>query len=309
MAVALSACGHANKSSDASSGSDDGAPTGNATAEEVAQEQRGSVTCPAKIQTVKAPNTPVDDVVGIRPGMAWNEATNLALCQNPLLVVSENDRSGFIKETYGAKIRQGFEADFAQPRIEMTQGQMVSQLNQQFSQSANGRYIPRVKPGQFSYSVRVVGMPDSERVLSVAREEYYPKGKFPSVKSVLDAMVAKYGQPSSVQDTGNYIDLQWEFDPSGKPIAEEPLLSQCKGDSFLNSAITISPDCGVTVTAQLRKSVENRDLLESTAVASKNGVGGSALIQQTKQDLAKYDASRRASEVKNSDATAAKPTL
>ena len=59
-----------------------------ATAEEVAEEARHDVDCPADINTPAPPTgAPVDDVVGVRPGLTWEEAANVVMCTNDLMVV------------------------------------------------------------------------------------------------------------------------------------------------------------------------------------------------------------------------------
>src|SRR5690242_20309812 len=61
---------------------------GDATAEEVAEEQRGDVRCPAKVKSKeRAAQAPVDDIVGVRPGLTYEEAANLVLCTNDLMIV------------------------------------------------------------------------------------------------------------------------------------------------------------------------------------------------------------------------------
>ena len=85
-----------------------------ATAEEVAEEARDDVDCPADINTPAPPTgAPVDDVVGVRPGLTWEEAANVVMCTNDLLVVKADTTRGFQMQTYGQNIRQGFNARFA----------------------------------------------------------------------------------------------------------------------------------------------------------------------------------------------------
>src|SRR5690606_29205370 len=63
------------------------AATGNATAIQVATEARGKLKCPARPKTPsRAGGAPVDDVVGVRPGMTYDEAVDTVLCTHELLV-------------------------------------------------------------------------------------------------------------------------------------------------------------------------------------------------------------------------------
>src|ERR1700754_2411887 len=105
LAAALLACGSkSGTSSGGASGSSSGvassAPgsnprSGNASAEEVAEEMRGSVHCPAKVKSAaRDAKAPVDDVLGVRPGMTYEEAANVVLCAHDLMVVQPDSQIG-----------------------------------------------------------------------------------------------------------------------------------------------------------------------------------------------------------------------
>src|SRR5690606_37298471 len=85
-------------SADNAAGATDARPAaaasrGDASAAEVADEARGKVRCPAKPRTAARPaGAPVDDVIGVRPGLAYDEAVNLVLCTHDLLVVQDAGR-------------------------------------------------------------------------------------------------------------------------------------------------------------------------------------------------------------------------
>ncbi|TAL84716.1 MAG: hypothetical protein EPN69_07870 [Rhodanobacter sp.] len=104
------------------------AATGNASAAQIAAQARGDVDCPAAVKTSNPPGTPVDDVVGVRPGMTYQEAANVVMCSNPLLVVTPETGRGFQIQTYGQTIRQGFSARFAEPRVHKTGRQIVQEM-------------------------------------------------------------------------------------------------------------------------------------------------------------------------------------
>ena len=120
LALALGACGSKGQGPGAGV-APSGAPakstqprSGNATAEEVAEEMRGDVDCPARVATkARDSKAPVDDVLGVRPGLTYEEAANLVLCSHDLMVVQADGR-GFQIKTYGETLRQGFSARLAQ---------------------------------------------------------------------------------------------------------------------------------------------------------------------------------------------------
>ena len=72
--LAVAGCGGSDDKSDAPIGAVDAsrpAPSGEATAEQVAEEMRGNVKCPAKASSPRPDDAPIDDVVGVKPGMSW----------------------------------------------------------------------------------------------------------------------------------------------------------------------------------------------------------------------------------------------
>ena len=85
IAALLAACGSPDTPpSTASSGSSkqqQASRNAAASAEEVAKESRGKVKCPAKVARSERPaGAPVDDVVGVRAGMTYEEAANVVMC-------------------------------------------------------------------------------------------------------------------------------------------------------------------------------------------------------------------------------------
>lgn len=105
------------------------APSGEATAEQVAEEMRGNVKCPAKASSPRPDGAPIDDVVGVRPGMSWNEAAAFVMCDHPLMVVAENTSRNYRINTYGLKLRQGFDGTFAQPRVVKTSRDYLREMS------------------------------------------------------------------------------------------------------------------------------------------------------------------------------------
>ena len=121
--------------------------SGNATAEQVAAAARGDVSCPA--DATPAPSgAPVDDIVGVRPGMTYEQAANAVMCSSPLLVVQPETGRGFDMQTYGQTIRQGFSARFAQPRVQKTGRQLAQEMERAAMERGCAEEQPR--PGQFT---------------------------------------------------------------------------------------------------------------------------------------------------------------
>jgi hypothetical protein len=284
--------------------------SGPASAEQVAKEMRGNVSCPAKASAERPSGAPVDDVVGVRPGMPVDEAANFVLCDNPLLVVTENSSRGYNIATYGKHLRQGFDAAFAQPRLVKTSAQILKEMQDETMRRGNNTYVAPLKPGQVRYYVSSMGLPGQEQVMSVSREEYFPQGKLPTVDSVKQALVGKYGQPSQINDSGAAVYLWWEYDPAGARIAQgSPRFGACQINPSPDSGTSLSTDCGLEIGAFIQGASENPGLAHSLAVTSQNGAQGYAILRATEDALRKGDEARRSKELSDAGKGASAPKL
>lgn len=276
----------------------------NASAEEVAAHMRGDVSCPAKLETTPpATNAPVDDIRGVRPGLTYEEAANVVMCTNPFLVVTPDNDRGFQIKTYGQKVRQGFTARLAEPA--KTGQQIMQEMRREQQARMSNAVRHDLKPGEEKWFVSTMGMPGQEQVIAVARDSWYAKGKNPTVASVIQALVKKYGQPTEIKPA-EHISLQrvnysvrWAFDPRGRLITEtSPQYNQCSGFSDANIAFHLSADCGAVVQAAVISTSENADLAQSLQVGVVNQAAGYTLLTATQQGLQAADAAKRAAQVK-----------
>lgn len=307
----MAACGSKSTNTANSSGAQPAkaAPTGAATAEQVAKEMRGNVRCPAKASTQPPAGAPVEDVTDIRPGMSWDEAANFVLCDNPLMVVAENTSRNFGINTYGQHIRQGFDGTFAQPRVVKNSQQILEDMRKGEMQRSDNAYIAPLQPGQSRYFVSTMGLPGKEQVLSVAREEYFPDGKMPAFDSVKQALIAKYGMPSAEVD-GQRTLLLWEYDSAGSKIAPgAPQVNECRINVSPDQAVSLNTQCGVTVGAVIEAPGSNLGLAHSLAVTSQNGAQDMAVLKSVADYFQKGDEARRANELNNASKNAGSPKL
>lgn len=312
--VAVSACG----SKDARTGGSAGAKgtgssesaAGPASAEEVAKEARGNVSCPAKVATPAAPGGPVMDVVGLRPGITYEEAANIVLCDNPMLVVQPDTSSHFNIQTYGQTVRQGFGARFAEARVIKTSKQIMKELQDSaFARSGNA-VQQDMKPGQIKYFVGTMGVPGQERALYATRAEWFAEGKNPPVDGVAKALTGKYGAPTRTQESGSARVLVWAYDPNGRRLTEtSPLYNMCTGVSNPDGGANFSADCGVVVQAQIMGLAGNPGLAQYMHVGVIDQAAGYAAITGTESALHKMDEDRKAGELKDATKNAAVPKL
>jgi hypothetical protein len=282
-----------------------------ATAEKVAAESRGKVKCPAKIQSPpRAADAPVDDVLGVRPGMTYEEAANLVMCSHDLLVVNVNTRQGFKIQTYGQTLRQGFSARFAKPRINQTSQEIMKEMQDRTMASGTNRVVRDMEPGQAKWHVGTMGMPGEERVISVGREEWFAEGRNPTLDSVAQALVTKYGTPTSEQTPGYNRYMEWSYDALGRPITEtSPLYGRCRGNADPDAGVNLTPDCALVVTANVSGTRENPQIAQYMQVGVVDQGTGYAALMAAEQGLQAMEDQRRAQQVEEAARNADAPQL
>jgi hypothetical protein len=250
-------------------------------------------------------------VVGLRPGLTYEEAANIVLCDHPLLVVQLDTSRLFNIQTYGATVRQGFGARFAEARVVKTSKQIMQEM-QDASLARGSNAVQRdMKPGQIKYYVGTMGLPSQERVLYATREEWFAEGKNPAVDTVVKALTGKYGDPTRAFDRQQRVRvLEWAYDLNGRRLTEtSPLYMRCNGVADPNEATRFSPDCGVVVQAQVMRTPGNEGLAQYIQVGVIDQAAGYATITGTEGALRKLDEDRKAKEINDATKNATRPKL
>jgi hypothetical protein len=274
----------------------------------VAEAARSNLKCPPKIATpARAPEAPVDDVVGVRPGMSFDEAAAVVMCSNELMVITPDNSRGFQIQTYGQTLRQGFTARLAEEKVEKTSQQIMEEMQDAAMARGSNRVVRDLQPGQSKWYVGTIGLPGQERVLSAAREEWFATGRNPTVDSVDQAVREKYGTPTRTQDVGNNRMLTWAYDPFGRLVTEtSPLFNQCNGQAGPDGGASLSPDCGIVVAVNIGKMRDNPNLAEYLQAGVLDQANGYEALTATEQALQAMETQRRAQQVddaaKNADA-------
>ena len=308
-ALMLSACGDggAPAASVDPAGDAISAENGLSTAAQVAAAKRGNVSCPAKVAPAAA-GAPVDDIVGVRPGMTYDEAANIVLCDNPMIVVEEETYRGFQIDTRGQKYRKGFNAQFAERQ--KTNKEIMDEMQDDMMARSMNSVREDMKPGMTRWYVATMGLPGKERVLQVAREDWYAEGKNPAADGVAQALIAKYGQPSQDQSGGNVRMLSWKYDLQNRPVTDtSPLFNRCNLSAGPNAGASLSPDCGTIVSAQITFQRDNAALAQSLQVGSVNSSGGYQILEETEQSFVAADEVRKQQELQDATKNAAAPKL
>jgi YD repeat-containing protein len=317
MTLALAACGSEQESASGEpaatteqTSQPQATPSANAPAEQVAKEARGDVSCPATVATPeRAADAPVDDVVGVRPGMTYDEAANVVLCSNDLMVVTGPITSGFNIQTYGQTVRQGFTARFAEPRVEKTGEQIMQEMQDDMIARSGNAVRYDLAPGQAKWNVTTMGLPGEEKVIGAGREEWFAEGKNPTVTSVYDALIGKYGTPSIDQDNPGQRFIRWVYDPFGRLATEtSPIRTQCAGTGA-SGGVSLSGDCGLVVEAHIVPLPDNPGLARSMEVGVVHQADGYELVTSVEQALEQQEQQQRAQAVEDAAQNADAPTL
>ena len=315
LAAALVACEKPNEAKPASTAAaaakSKPAGQGAASAEQVAKEARADLSCPAKIKSApRASGAPIDDVLGVRPGLSYDQALNAVLCTHDLLVAQVDITRGFTIQTHGQKLRQGFGTRFAEPRVEWSAKRAkIESMDDIVARSGNAARQD-MKPGQAKWYVGTMGLPGQERVINLARDEWFEAGANPTIASVEQALANKYGKPTKRQNSNGQRYFTWSYDPANRQITEtSPLFNRCSGSASPNAGVNLSLDCGTVVSALIYPLRDNPDLAASMQVGVVNQAGGYELLTATEQGLQQAEQQRRAQETAKAAKNAAAPKL
>lgn len=282
-----------------------------ATAAEVAKEARGKLRCPAKPTSApRDPSLPVDDVVGVRPGMSYDDAVNVVLCSHELLVIDGEQGRGFKIDTYGQTLRQGFSAVFAEDRINKTSKEIMAEMQDNAIARGSNRRAPDMQGGTSRWYVTTMGLPNSETVLAAARIEAFVDGKSPTMTAVAEALAEKYGTPTRKQENPGTWVYTWAYDLQNRPITEtSPMYWQCSAPSNPDSGVNLSPDCGLAISAAIMPMRDNPQLARTLEVGVVSQAQGYETLVATQQQLERMEQQRRAAEISAAAKNADKPTL
>ena len=263
--------------------------------------------------TKRADNAPVDDVLGVRPGLSYEEALNAVLCTHDLLVSAPATGRGFnLKAPDARSVRQGFSAAFAEPHVVKSSRQIMQDMQIESLARGGNAVQEDLKPGQAKWFVATMGLPGRERVLSVAREERFPAEQSPTIDTVMAALMKKYGTATKAQPgtSGQMPIVRWAYDPQGRLITpDSPLFNRCSGTSDPNGGMNLSPDCGIVVQAMLVPQKTNPVLAERMQVGVVSHGGGYQMLVATEQALIQSDQQRQAQEVEKAAKNVKAPTL
>jgi hypothetical protein len=217
--------------------------------------------CPARPSTGAQSGGPVDDVVGIRPGMGWEDVMWLLACRDDVPVVETGDTWN-IKQAHGIPVRQLIRASDGQP----CSGQEIVRDMSSTTRSCNdgGYKFKPLKSIANEIVVVFTGLPEQETAGAVWRRTAFPEDSLPAIASLRTSLTAKYGEPQlSEQDRQGRTTLTWIYDLLGRPMSSAaPSFGTCSRglNADFGSSHSWSSGCGLTIRARISP-VYGNDLL------------------------------------------------
>jgi hypothetical protein len=277
--AALAACGSPQ------SPQSDGAAMAQASADPVNPKFK----CPPKITVAaRAAGAPVDDVIGVRPGMLLDEAKNVIVCAQPAV---------FFRESQNRVVR-----DIDVTVRNETLGEMEEPSRPPPTDSNGGmraivsdRDPPVLFAGGERYVLAASGAPKAERVFGIWRDVRYETAKRVPVATVKAQLVEKYGPLTDEQD-GH---LFWVFDKAGQRLDRDAPLVDCANNFSVRTdrGYSIREDCGLVIHAWVLAAEDNPQLAYGTAVAVFDHAAATAITADARAAITKLDADRQAKEL------------
>ncbi|MAT84410.1 MAG: hypothetical protein CMD39_08990 [Gammaproteobacteria bacterium] len=268
VALAVAACGGGTDGGDEASGAAGsaqpraaGAPSAPDAPAAAAAADTADRDCPARPTTGAPAGGPVDDVVGIRPGMGWDDVQWVLACRDDVPTVEAGDTWN-VKQAHGIPIRQLIRASDGQP---CSGQEIVRDMSSTTRSCDDGGYkFQALKNIANEIVVVFTGLPEQETARAIWRQTSFPEGGQPAIKTLRTSLTDKYDEPQlDERDRQGRITLTWVHDLLGRPMSTAAsafnTCSRGLGAAFASSH-SWSAGCGLTIRA-LISPVWGNDLL------------------------------------------------
>lgn len=199
-----------------------------------------------------------DDIVGLRPGMSFDEVVSLVEERNDVTLVETAEQ--WMRQSHGIATRQLLRGSNG---VACVVGEQAMRVGAHVvCDTMGGRFEAR-KETTNEIMVAFIGMPGEERATIVWRRLVFPQGQAPTVASLVEALTEKYGAPRvQATDSGYYsmshrpgtTALNWLYDPSGASIqGNDSLLSRCVNGPkpWFAAKHSWNGGCGLTIRAEI----------------------------------------------------------
>jgi hypothetical protein len=215
------------------------------------------LNCPSSFDIpVKAADAPVDDLRGLRVGMSLAQTILYFKCKSPDITFNPPARQGQALNLNRAMNMRG---------VGLQRQNNEDLINSWSGFNFYGHKIQtefHLRSPQLTYRILAFGDDGKEMVYGVWQEQDFESDK-PAVDKTKADLIAKYGQPSSVEDdNSNEITLEWKYDPNNKKLSkttEDFRTCRGSGDSW-------NEGCGLTIYAHLYRDFNNNLLARNMTV-------------------------------------------
>lgn len=268
----------------------------------------GAVLLPSDAAKAQTPNAVVDDIIGLRPGMSYDEISAVLQGRDDVAVIETAEQ--WIRQSHGLATRQLLRASDGVPCSEGEKSANVGRYT--VCDTVRGRFGGR-KEVFNEIVVAFTGMPDHEVAGSIWRRVVFPEGKYPTVAAVMNALTEKYGVPHIRQTTSGYYsmshrdgatNLNWLYGPTGGIINDDTQKSRCVNGPkpWFAAEHSWNGACGLTIRAEILPVPGNNllaQVLNVSVVQQKNLIDA----------IGRFDAEIKAAVEQRSQGEAAKPDL
>jgi hypothetical protein len=175
--------------------------------------------CPPRLASApRRDGAPVDDILGLRPGLAYNDVVALLECRDDIRVI-QTSALWNVEENFGIPTRQLVRASDGIPCTERQAARRDA------CDTGGGRFEP-LRDSHREYIVAFTGMPGEEIARVIWRRNVYGVEDNQAISVLNQALVEKYGAPQ-LQVTGSHArinhtrpgatNLVWLFTREGAP--------------------------------------------------------------------------------------------
>jgi len=248
LAFSLAACGESEESTSAPEPTTETSTGGTLTA---------MVTCPPSLAMPPRPEgASVDDIIGLRPGMPYDDVMAVLKCREGNLAIETSDKPWVNIQTYGRAMHQMVRASNGE---ECSSQEILRNMSMGNVCADGGGFFQSRKNVTDELLIQLTGLEGQEVARVIYRSRYYTDADRPTIQSLLDSLIEKYGPYHA--DTGNQWNQWyfWAYDLNGqkyfqpgKPTSPtQAHIINCGGLARPFQGLPITEECGLSVAVEI----------------------------------------------------------
>lgn len=260
--------------------------------------------CPPDLSIApRAARKPVDDILGLRPGMTYEDVTALLDCREPRPQLEVEER-WHVSDTHGVDTRQVLRASNGEACTgrEIFESSSMGRGDGKCTTVSGFKHLKNVSD---SIYVAFNGLPGAEIAGAVWRTREFEKDSRPTVASIRHSLVEKYGEPHDSRPGRFEEKLSWSYDARDRRMSDSnPSVRSCRysvAASFVGYH-SWSEACGLTINALVEQDRSNPLLAEKLHIVVMRQNEFFRAGQQFKEDLAMEKKRRDQAEAAAADA-------